>query len=80
MTMKKKKQFSGANFCAVTGATILFGSEILAAAAAAAWAFSGILGLGEPGLYGLAVLFMGGALYATYIFARQALKVEPVYL
>ena len=78
--MSKKKRISLPRLCAVTGAVILFGSEILAAAAAAAWAFAGIFTLGDIGFYGLAVIFVGGGLYATFAFAKQALKAEPVVL
>ena len=78
--MNRKKGFSTANFCAVSGAIVLFGSEILAAATAAAWAFAGIFNLGDIGFYALTAVFGGGALYAIFAFARQALRTEPVYL
>jgi hypothetical protein len=76
--MNRKKGFSTANFCAVSGAIVLFGSEVLAAAVAAAWAFAGIFNLGTIGFYALAIIFVGGALYATFAFARQAFRTEPV--
>jgi hypothetical protein len=78
--MNRKKRFSTANFCAVSGAIVLFGSEVLAAAMAAAWAFAGIFSLGDIGFYALSVIFGAGAFYAIFAFARQALRTEPVYL
>jgi hypothetical protein len=78
--MNRNKRFSFAHFCAVAGAVVLFGSEVLAAAAAAAWAFAGIFGLGDIGFYALGAIFAGAAIYATFAFARQALKTEPVYI
>ena len=77
--MSGKKSFSSAHFWAVSGAVVLFGSEVIAAAAAAAWAFAGILNLGDIGFYALAVIFVGGSLYATYLFAKQALQAEPIF-
>lgn len=78
--MKKKRRLSLSALSAVTGAVVLVGSEILAAAAAAAWAITGIFGLGAHGLYILAGLFLIPALYATFAFGRQALKAEPLYI
>jgi hypothetical protein len=77
--MSKNKRFSISNFCAVSGAIILFGSEILAAAFAAAWALAGIFSLGDPGFYAFALVFACGAFYAIFAFSKQALKTEPVY-
>jgi hypothetical protein len=77
--MGKNKKFSLSNFCAVGGAIVLFGSEVLAAALAAAWALSGIFNLGDGGFYGFAIVFSCGALYAIFAFSRQALKTEPVF-
>lgn len=78
--MTHKKVFSFEHFLTVTGAVVLFACQAIATGAAAAWALSGIFGLGQTGLYVFGVVFVGLACYASYAFARQALKAEPIYI
>ena len=74
----KTQRFSGAALATLIGAVVLVGSEILATAGAAAWAIAGMTGFGQNGFYVLFVIFGGLALFATAIFARQAVKSEPI--
>lgn len=64
---------------AVVGAVILVGSEIIAAAIAAAWAIAGLFKLGDLFFLMFAVMFGGAAVVATYAFARTAARVEPLF-
>lgn len=63
----------------VIAAIVLVASEVLAAAVAGAWAIAGLLKLGDILFWGLEILMTGGALLAIIAFARQALRVEPLF-
>ncbi len=78
--MDKPKTFSLEHLLTVCGAVVLFSSQVIAAAVAAAWAFAGIAGLGDIGFYVLGAIFGSFALYASFAFAREALKSEPLYI
>lgn len=63
----------------VIAAIILVASEVLAAAIAGAWAIAGLLKLGDILFWGLQLVMVSGAMMAIIAFARQAMRVEPVF-
>ena len=73
------RNFNSKNAITVIAAIILVASEVLAAAAAGAWALAGLLKLGDILFWVLAAIMIGGALWAVIGFARNALKVEPIF-
>jgi uncharacterized membrane protein len=66
------------NAMTVISATILIGTELVAAAAAGGWALSNLMGLGAYGMYALQAIFMIAALYGILAFFRSATRAEPV--
>ncbi len=73
-----EKRFNRSNAMAVICATILVGTEVLAAALALGWALGGLMGWGQEVTYALIGL-AGGGLYLTIVFVRNAMKAEPFY-
>ncbi len=74
----KTHKISGAALATLIGAIVLVGSEIIATAGAAAWAIAGMIGGGQNGFYVLFAIFGAAAIFATTVFARQAMKSEPL--
>lgn len=64
---------------AVGGAVLLVGTQTIAIAIAGGWAIAGIFRWGGIGQLVLEIVFGGAGLLATYAFARQALRVEPIF-
>jgi hypothetical protein len=58
-------------------ATVLIGTQTIAAAVAGGWAVAGFLGLGEYGAYALEAIGLGLGVWATAAFVRTALKNQP---
>ncbi|MGU3496041.1 hypothetical protein ACLBXM_18525 [Xanthobacteraceae bacterium A53D] len=67
---------SGRGLVSVVSATILVALQALAVAVAAGWALGGLFSLGDIGEYALMALFSVGALYASLIYVRKAIKAE----
>lgn len=73
------KTLNRQNAMTVICATILVGTEILAAALALGWAAGGLTGLGNEVTYGLIALSFVGGLYLCWRFVKAAIKAEPIY-
>jgi hypothetical protein len=65
------------NVLTVISAAILIGAEVFGAAFAAGWAFSGLFGLGDTGVYVLQAAFGVLGLFIMAAFIRAARRVEP---
>jgi hypothetical protein len=63
----------------ICSAAILIGTELLGAAWASGWALAGFFQLGSTVELILQGLFALCALYAIFVFLRQATRVEPVF-
>ncbi|WP_376801562.1 hypothetical protein [Candidatus Raskinella chloraquaticus] len=79
MTSSKSVPSPRRSAVTVIAAIILVASEVLAAAIAGAWAIAGLLKLGDILFWGLQLVMVGGAMMAIIAFARQAMRVEPVF-
>jgi hypothetical protein len=66
----------GGGMFTVISVVVLVGTEIIGAALAAGWAIAGLFELGTTFAYVLMAIFMVGALFLLYMFARSALRVE----
>lgn len=66
------------NLLTVGSASVLVGTEVVAAAFAAGWAFAGLLGLGPTGTIVFEAVGSLLGLLALYAFWRTAVKVEPI--
>ncbi len=73
------KSMNRQNALTVICATILVGTEILAAALALGWAVGGLTGWGEEVTMGLIGLSLALGVYLCWRFVKAALKAEPVY-
>ncbi len=73
------KSINWTSLITICSAAILIGTELLGAAWASGWALAGFFRLGSTlelvlqGVFGLC------ALYAIFVFLRQANRVEPVF-
>ena len=63
----------------ICSAAILIGTELLGAAWASGWALAGFFQLGSTVETILQSVFALCALYAIFVFLRQANRVEPVF-
>ncbi len=63
----------------VCSAAILIGTELLGAAWASGWALAGFFQLGPTVEVVLQSIFGLIALYAIFVFLRQASRVEPIF-
>ncbi len=79
MSTQTAKRINIGHAFAVIGAIVLVGSEIIAAAVAAAWALAGLFKLGDVFFLLFTVVFVGAAVVATYKFARTSFSVEPFF-
>lgn len=70
-----KSPRSGAFLIAIS-AVILVGTEVIGLAAATAWAVGGLLHLGAILTWTLGVILCAGAAWVTWIFGRNAWRVE----
>jgi len=73
------KTFNRQNALTVICATILVGTEILAAALALGWAVGGLTGWGQEVTTGLILVSLAGGIYLCWIFVKAALKAEPIH-
>ncbi len=73
------KTLNRQNALTVICATILVGTEILAAALALGWAVGGLTGWGQEFTIGLIVVSLVGGIYLCWLFVRAALKAEPIH-
>ena len=65
------------NVSTVVSAAILIAAAVFGAAFAAGWAISGLLGLGDYGVYALQAIFFALGLFVMVAFVRAAQRVEP---
>ncbi len=73
------KTLNRQNALTVICATILVGTEILAAALALGWAVGGLTGFGDEVTYGLIAVSFFGGLYLCWRFIKAAMRAEPIY-
>jgi hypothetical protein len=66
------------NLMTVASVAVLVGTELIGLALAAGWAIAGLFQLGRPIELAMMGLFTVAAVYALYLFVRQALHVEPI--
>jgi hypothetical protein len=66
------------NVVTVVSAAVLIGTEIIGAGYATGWALAGLFGIGDVGGYALSGLFSLAALFATALFLRNAVRIEPL--
>ncbi len=82
--MDKEKPMAGKslnrqNALTVICATILVGTEILAAALALGWAVGGLTGWGEEVTMALIAISLAFGIYLCWRFVKAAIKAEPIY-
>jgi uncharacterized membrane protein len=65
------------NVSTVLSAAVLIGAEVFGAAFAAGWAFSGLLGLSDTGMWILQAAFGAVGVLIMAAFIRTARRVEP---
>ncbi|CAM5763707.1 hypothetical protein LMIY3S_00902 [Labrys miyagiensis] len=73
------KSINWTSLITICSAAILIGTELLGAAWASGWALAGFFQLGSTVETILQVVFALCALYAIFVFLRQANRVEPVF-
>lgn len=73
------KTLNRQNALTVVCATILVGTEILAAALALGWAVGGLTGFGDEVTYGLIAVSLLCGLYLCWRFIKAAMRAEPIY-
>jgi hypothetical protein len=73
------KTLNRQNAMTVICATILVGTEILAAALALGWAVGGLTGFGQEVTYALIGLSLLLGLYLCWRFVKAAVRAEPIY-
>lgn len=73
------KSLNRQNALTVICATILVGTEILAAALALGWAVGGLTGWGQEVTTALIVVSLAMGVYLCWRFVKAALKAEPIY-
>jgi hypothetical protein len=73
------KSINWTSLITICSAAILIGTELLGAAWASGWALAGFFQLGSTVEMILQGVFALCALYAIFVFLRQAARVEPVF-
>ena len=73
------KSINWTSLITIISAAILIGTELLGAAWASGWALAGFFQLGPTVETILQCVFALCALYAIFVFLRQANRVEPVF-
>jgi hypothetical protein len=73
------KSINWTSLITVCSAAILIGTELLGAAWASGWALAGFFQLGSTVETILQAVFGLCALYAIFVFLRQANRVEPIF-
>ena len=73
------KRLNKSNAMAVFCAAILVGTEILAAALALGWAAGGLMGWDKDITNALIGICLVIGCYVTYVFVRNAAKIEPIF-
>jgi uncharacterized membrane protein len=76
-TVTGARRINWAHVSTVVSAAILIGAEVFGAAFAAGWAFSGLLGLNETGMWVLQGVFGLIGVMIMAAFVRTARRVEP---
>ena len=71
------RRINWTNVITVLSAAVLIGAEVFGAAFAGGWALSGLLGLGEYGVYVLQTVFFVAGLLVMASFVRAARRIEP---
>ena len=73
------KTINWTSLITICSAAILIATELLGAAWASGWALAGFFQLGSIFETILQSVFALAALYAIFVFVRQAVRVEPIY-
>lgn len=74
------RKLSLPNLASSAGAIVLVGSQTIASAFVTGWAFAGLFHLPTTVAWVIEAVLVCVALYATYWFARQAMRADPPFV